>query len=158
MRRFDKKNNIKKVNLLSEQRYLESKGLLNENELDDHSMAARNSQGYPIQLQHDDPTIGKENQRINNMSKEQFKTKFEQLYTKEPIQTTDGIYFFDVIKFNSNYGSYRLLFVKPQDDTNLNKTLWFDYDPTTGYVMSKEDIELLGDSKNKIIEMLKYNK
>ena len=32
MRRFDKKNNIKKANLLAEQRYLESKGLVNESE------------------------------------------------------------------------------------------------------------------------------
>lgn len=31
MRRFDKKNNIIKVNLLAEQRYLQSKGLINEN-------------------------------------------------------------------------------------------------------------------------------
>lgn len=31
MRRFDKINNIRKANLLSEQRYLQSKGLLNEN-------------------------------------------------------------------------------------------------------------------------------
>jgi len=32
MRRFDKKNNIRKVNLLVEQRYLESKGLILEND------------------------------------------------------------------------------------------------------------------------------
>ena len=31
MRRFDKKNNIIKVNLLAEQRYLQSKGLISEN-------------------------------------------------------------------------------------------------------------------------------
>jgi hypothetical protein len=31
MRRFDKKHNISKVNLLAEQRYLQSKGLINEN-------------------------------------------------------------------------------------------------------------------------------
>lgn len=30
MRRFDKKHNIAKVNLLAEQRYLESKGLITE--------------------------------------------------------------------------------------------------------------------------------
>jgi len=30
MRRFDKKKNIQKVNLISEQRYLESKGLIKE--------------------------------------------------------------------------------------------------------------------------------
>jgi hypothetical protein len=33
MRRFDKKNNILKANLLSEQRYLASKGLISEGEL-----------------------------------------------------------------------------------------------------------------------------
>jgi hypothetical protein len=32
MRRFDKKNNIRKANLLAEQRYLESKGLIIEND------------------------------------------------------------------------------------------------------------------------------
>ena len=32
MRRFDKKNNIKKVNLIAERNYLKSKGLLNEND------------------------------------------------------------------------------------------------------------------------------
>lgn len=32
MRRFDKINNIKKVNILAEQRYLQSKGLINESE------------------------------------------------------------------------------------------------------------------------------
>ena len=31
MRRFDKKNNIRKANLLAEQRYLQSKGLISEN-------------------------------------------------------------------------------------------------------------------------------
>tara|TARA_Y100000389_G_scaffold199912_1_gene239260 strand:- start:946 stop:1290 length:345 start_codon:yes stop_codon:yes gene_type:complete len=31
MRRFDKKHNIEKANLLAEQRYLESKGLIKEN-------------------------------------------------------------------------------------------------------------------------------
>jgi hypothetical protein len=34
MRRFDKKDNIRKANLLSEQRYLESKGLINENNIE----------------------------------------------------------------------------------------------------------------------------
>jgi hypothetical protein len=35
MRRFDKKKNIKNVNLLAEQRYLESKGLINENTINE---------------------------------------------------------------------------------------------------------------------------
>jgi len=219
MRRFDKKDNIRKANLLSEQRYLESKGLIsegkyfadilergtkikfngrdaiviamesnpyqeisytikyvdngeedtiiggdkrielvNEGEFDDHVTSMRNSEMFPFQLQHSDPTIGKENQRINKMSKEQFKTKFEQLHTNETINTTDGTYSFDGIKFNSNYGTYDLIFYKPSDGVNLDKSLLFHYDPTTNYVMSKKDIKLLDDSENKVIKMLKYNK
>lgn len=38
MRRFDKKNNIAKANLLAEQRYLESKGLIKENMVDESDL------------------------------------------------------------------------------------------------------------------------
>jgi hypothetical protein len=38
MRRFDKKKNIQKINLLSEQRYLQSKGLLKENNMFEEPM------------------------------------------------------------------------------------------------------------------------
>lgn len=36
MRRFDKKNNIRNANLLAEQRYLQSKELINENEINEY--------------------------------------------------------------------------------------------------------------------------
>jgi hypothetical protein len=38
MRRFDKKKNIQKINLLAEQRYLQSKGLLKENNMFEEPM------------------------------------------------------------------------------------------------------------------------
>jgi len=42
MRRFDKKTNIQKANLLSEQRYLESKGVLNERWIEDEAFKTIN--------------------------------------------------------------------------------------------------------------------
>jgi len=39
MRRFDKIQNIRKANLLAEQRYLQSKGLINENEINEPGLS-----------------------------------------------------------------------------------------------------------------------
>jgi hypothetical protein len=47
MRRFDKNNNIKKANLLSEQRYLQSKGLISENSDIDISLLKNLTIDYP---------------------------------------------------------------------------------------------------------------
>jgi hypothetical protein len=44
MRRFDKKNNIRNANLLAEQRYLASKGLINENDSEDWELEDRKQQ------------------------------------------------------------------------------------------------------------------
>lgn len=49
MRRFDKKYNIQKANMLSEQRYLESKGLINEQEMNEYDIDSfdRNYKNLP---------------------------------------------------------------------------------------------------------------
>jgi hypothetical protein len=44
MRRFDKNKNIKKANLLAEQRHLQSKGLINENDSEDWELEDRKQQ------------------------------------------------------------------------------------------------------------------
>jgi len=44
MRRFDKNENIRKANLLAEQRYLASKGLINENDSEDWELEDRKQQ------------------------------------------------------------------------------------------------------------------
>lgn len=58
MRRFDKKDNIRKANLLSEQRYLESKGLISENE--DWDLESRKQQ-YGINPEIDQEELNDEN-------------------------------------------------------------------------------------------------
>jgi len=44
MRRFDKNENIRKANLLAEQRYLASKGVINENDSEDWELEDRKQQ------------------------------------------------------------------------------------------------------------------
>jgi hypothetical protein len=58
MRRFDKKDNIRKANLLAEQRYLQSKGLINENE--DWDLESR-KQEYGINPEIDQEELNSEN-------------------------------------------------------------------------------------------------
>jgi hypothetical protein len=44
MRRFDKNENIRKANMLAEQRYLKSKGLISENDSEDWELEDRKKQ------------------------------------------------------------------------------------------------------------------
>ena len=66
MRRFDKKKQIEKANLLAEQRYLKSKGLLKENERWDMDASHRDDSSYN-DFDPSDPSMAGD----NDMSDEQ---------------------------------------------------------------------------------------
>jgi hypothetical protein len=59
MRRHDKKQNIAKVNLLSEQVYLKSKGLIKENDGEDYETTSREVE-YGINPYQEQPDMGAE--------------------------------------------------------------------------------------------------
>jgi hypothetical protein len=60
MRKIEKLNNLKKVNRLSEQRYLNSKGLVNENYSEDWDLESR-KQEYGINPEIDNEELNSEN-------------------------------------------------------------------------------------------------
>ena len=94
----------------------------------------------------------------NKKAKEGFKHNFTQKYMEQTINTTDGVYTFENIKFVSNYGDYEVIFTRPSNDNEI--LLWLVYDVTNGYYIkdNKKDIKLTDeDSKNKVKEMLSYN-
>ena len=102
----------------------------------------------------------------NKKAKEAFKHNFMQKYMEQTINTTDGVYTFDNIHYLSNYGDYLVIFTRPSNDNdNVIRgheiLLWLVYDVTNGYYVkdNKKDIKLTDeDSKNKVKEMLSYNK
>ena len=71
MRRFDKKDNIRKANLLSEQRYLESKGLINENSIESKFNSSNFSdaivKGAQDSLHEDEQNDKKEKEQMINV-------------------------------------------------------------------------------------------
>ena len=71
MRRFDKKDNIRKANLLSEQRYLESKGLINENSIESKFNSSNFSdaivKGAQDSLHEDEENDKKEKEQMINV-------------------------------------------------------------------------------------------
>lgn len=89
MRRYDKKNNIEKANILAEKRYLESKGLIKEDK--------------------QDPYKGKKDQIISDISKLKSKIDNNQptIYVKDGliyVSAEDGNYFADYYgEFNNGY-------------------------------------------------------
>jgi len=101
----------------------------------------------------------------NKKSNEGFKHNFTQKYMEQTINTTDGVYTFDQIKFVSNYGDYEVIFTRPSNDNdNVIRgdeiLLWLVYDVTNGYYIknNKQGIKLTDkDSIDKVIQMLSYN-
>lgn len=75
MRRFDKNKNIKKANLLVEQRYLNSKGLINENDSEDWDLEDRKQQ-YGINPEIDQSELEDTNETITEANND---TYFETL-------------------------------------------------------------------------------
>jgi len=260
MRKIDKKNNFKKVNLLSEQRYLESKGLvkesfhnadgtpigvdsmhrpvseeapidrmygsdewvqaqqdagkdisaikseytsklyamekpyysnnevldtiikiyqshiqqlgtmmgnngvdseLNEDGLSDYSTELNNTGDYPWIDFLGDKQKGGDYKNRNQQANEKFKIEFNNNYKGQSVETTNGRYFFETLKYTNNFGKYDLIFMRPKSEDEYNdKTLFIKYDPSNVYYIdSNDDIELMDkDSVDKVIDMLKYNK
>jgi len=133
MRRFDKKKNISKVNLLAEQRHLNSKGLIKEgiNELDIDTYAKQldNTGDYGQTTfssnepnKYDNPRQkGNKQKRVNRLSREGFEKEFYKAY---PVDVTKlvsetGTYFFKNIKWESNYSSYSLQFISESGESHL---------------------------------------
>lgn len=235
MRKIDKKINLQKANLLAEQRYLESKGILNEsfeqlkrgdeiiwvgppkqitrlekimpglkgeyigretsgeevvefgtqrfytsrgmfektnsitgydsglNEdgLSDYSKELNDTGDYPWTTFLGNKEKGDVDGVRNQQANEKFKVEFNNNYKRQSIETTNGRYFFETLKYTNNFGKYDLIFMKPKAENEYSdKTLWIKYDPSNGYYIdSNDDIELMDkDSVDKIIDMLKYNK
>ena len=176
MRRFDKNDNIRKANMLAEQRYLTSKGLISESfhtldetpvdveeaDLSTHKFGLKNTGNYPWTTYLGNKEKGESDKKQNIKDEEGFKNEFKKKYGGQTIETNVGTYTFFDIKFESNYGDYKLLFTRPPKDENEYSDigLWIWYDPTNGYhIDNREGIKLNdSESEEKVKEMLSYNK
>ena len=169
MRKSDKKLNISKVNLLAEQRYLESKGLvteysknLEEGDLGTYRSNLQNTGNYPWTTYLGNKEKGESDEKQNIKDKEGFENEFKKSYAGQTIETTNGLYTFFDIKYKSNYGDYDLIFTRPPKGENeySDVSLWISYDPTHGYYIDEhKGIKLTdADSEEKVKEMLSYNK
>ena len=134
---------------------------LNEDGLGDYSSELRNTGNYPWTTFLGDKQKGADENMRNQQASEKFKDEFNNVFKRETIETTNGRYFFETLKYTNNFGKYDLIFTKPKDEGGfMDKTLWIKFDPTNGYYIdSNDDIELMDkDSVDKVINMLEYNK
>jgi hypothetical protein len=101
-----------------------------------------------------------EYEKTNTLSRESFLKKFKETYFGNEIETNDGIYTVEGLQFRNNHGNYNVILTNSED--GWPKTLRFSYNENEDnyYLQNRQDegIEILGDSQNKLIEMLRYNK
>jgi hypothetical protein len=134
---------------------------LNEDGLGDYSSELRSTGDYPWTTFLGDKQRGEDENMRNKQASEKFKAEFNNAYKGEAIETTNGRYFFETLKYTNNFGKYDLIFTKPKSEGDWSdKMLWIKYDQSNGYYIdSNDDIELLDkDSVDKVINMLDYNK
>lgn len=134
---------------------------LNEDGLGDYSSELRNTGNYPWTTFLGSKEKGEDENRRNQQASEKFKAEFNNVYKGEVIETTNGRYFFNTLKYTNNFGKYDLIFTKPKSEGDfMDKMLWIKFDPSNGYYIdSNDDIELMDkDSVDKVINMLEYNK
>jgi hypothetical protein len=134
---------------------------LNEDGLGDYSSELRNTGNHPWTTFLGDKDKGADENMRNQRAAGKFIDEFNNAFKGQSINTTNGRYFFETIKFNNNFGKYDLIFTKPKTDMEFSdKTLWVKYDQSNGYYIdSNDDIELIDkDSVDKVIDMLQHNK
>jgi len=167
MRRFDKNQNIAKANLLLEQRYLESKGLINkikrideseinELELSTYAKSMNKTEDYPwIGFVGNKVKAGKY-ENINTLAKDLFSREFNKKYNNVSIKNGNTIFKFTGVRFNTNYTNYSLIF---KNDSNRNELLFIQYDKSNGYYVDEHEFQDNFDeeSKNILKDMLQYN-
>jgi hypothetical protein len=134
---------------------------LNEVGFDDYSTELRNTGNHPWTTFLGDKDKGEDENIRNQKASVKFKDEFNNAFKGQAINTTNGRYFFETLKFTNNFGKYDLIFSKPKTDMEFSdKMLWIKYDQANGYYIdSNDDIELMDkDSVDKVIDMLQYNK
>lgn len=136
---------------------------LTEDGLANYSSSLKNTGNHPWTTYLGDKDKGDAERSENQIASEKFKDEFNNTFKGQDsfINTTNGRYFFDTLKFVNNFGRYDLIFSKPKNDMEFSdKTLWVKYDQTNGYYIdSADEIELVDkDSVDKVINMLQYNK
>jgi hypothetical protein len=100
MRRFDKKNNIRKANMLAEQRYLKSKGLISENDSEDWELEDRKQQ-YGI-----NPEIEPTDLQYNELREDGNEEMFipEEIFQLEQFEMDS----YNIVEFNHGYDDSEL--------------------------------------------------
>ena len=101
--------------------------------------------------------LGSQQGRINTLARDRFLNAFNREYPENSvsINTNNGVYYFDSIKFKTNYTYYDLIF-KKQDD-HSGDYLWIMPD-NNSYYIDKKDLKITDDNSDKVIrELLKYN-
>lgn len=139
----------------SKNRARKSLNPLNELDLSTYAKMMDKTESYPwIKFLGDKQKVAEKYKNINTLAKELFTREFEKKYNSESIKDGDTSYTFDTIKFNANYTNYSLIFKSKSGDRLLIKYA------TDGYYVDSSDFkdELDERSKNKLKEMLKYNK
>lgn len=134
---------------------------LNEDGLGDYSSELRSTGNYPWTTFLGSKEKGEDENIRNQQASEKFKAEFNNAFKGEAIETTNGRYFFETLKYTNNFGKYDLIFTKPKAEGDWSdKMLWIKFDPSNGYYIdSNDDIELMDkDSVDKVINMLEYNK
>jgi len=134
---------------------------LNEVGFDDYSTELRNTGNHPWTTFLGDKEKGEDENIRNQKASVKFKEEFNNAFKGQAINTTNGRYFFETLKFTNNFGKYDLIFSKPKTDMEFSdKMLWIKYDQANGYYIdSNDDIELMDkDSVDKVIDMLQYNR
>ena len=136
---------------------------LGEDDLSNYRGEMLKTGDYPWSTFLGDKQKGEDEQIRNSEASKNFMQQFNRAYMGQTIETTNGLYTFTNIKYRNNHGNYDLIFTKPKGENDwMDKTLWIAYDPTDGYYIldrQGEGIQLIDDeSKQKVIEMLSYNK
>jgi len=103
--------------------------------------------------------LGTQQCRINKLSRERFEQEF---YKEFPIgsitiNTSEGEYVFDDIKFKSNFTYYDIIF-KGKGKYGMDDYLWI-MPSGNEYYIDKKGLTITDDKSDEIIrDLLKYNK
>ena len=163
MRRFDKKHNITKANLLAEQRYFNIKEGLNELDTQKYSDLMDKTYDFPWTNYLGNKEKGGKEGRVNRLARERFIQEYMKEFPKgtpiELVGKSGKIYKlgFNTISFDTNYAKYILLFNRVGDDRGFTGSIWIHY---PNYIdnayMFDEPVELTKESKFQINKMFKY--
>jgi hypothetical protein len=110
MRRFDKNENIRKANLLAEQRYLKSKGLISENDNEDWELEDRKQQ-YGI-----NPEIEPTDLQYNELREDGNEQMFipEEIFKLEQFEMDS----YNIVEFNHGYDDSEIEYTYTETDSS----------------------------------------